>query len=91
MRNGGVPSRESETRFFEQLPRELEKTTAAEPPTLHPGVKDLLTILAKYPRIVVGLVTGNIEPDAIQIDGGGPGADLFASTGTPRTKALVPP
>lgn len=60
-RHGMVPSRAEEMRFFKQLPIELEKTTAERRLTLHPGVRDLLEILAKYPRYMIGLVTGNVE------------------------------
>lgn len=60
-RHGVVPNRPDEERFFHHLPTELETSLGRTQCTLHPGVRDLLEILGKYPHIIVGLVTGNIE------------------------------
>ncbi len=60
-RHGMVPNRHEEERFFRQLPLDLEDALQRTQVTLHPGVRELLEILGKYPHVVVGLVTGNIE------------------------------
>lgn len=48
-------------RFFEQLPRELEKTILQNETTALPGVTELLSRLGEYPNVIIGLITGNIE------------------------------
>ena len=60
-RHGQMPSPADEERFFQQLPLALEDTLQRTQVTLYPGVRDLLAILGKYPHVLVGLVTGNIE------------------------------
>lgn len=60
-RHGVVPNRTDEEKFFRQLPLELDQTLQRSETTLHPGVRDVLEILGKYPHVLTGLVTGNIE------------------------------
>ena len=60
-RHGKLPNKEDEARFFQQLPIEMEKTVANAHFTMHPGVKEALEILSRYPNYFIGLVTGNIE------------------------------
>lgn len=68
-RHGRMPNADDEARFFAQLPIELEETLGRTQVTLYPGVRDLLSILGKYPHVLVGLVTGNIESCAkIKLD-----------------------
>ncbi|MCU0646977.1 MAG: haloacid dehalogenase-like hydrolase [Gemmatimonadaceae bacterium] len=49
-------------RYLERLPLELEATRAAH--VVHRGVVALLDALAREPRTIVGLLTGNVEPGA---------------------------
>ena len=58
------PSKSDEEKFFNQLPLELSKTISEQPVTIHPGVKELLNFLTRDSRVVVGLVTGNIDTGA---------------------------
>ena len=60
-RRGVVPNREDEQKFFRQLPLELDLTLQACELTLHPGVRELLSVLGEMPRVLTGLVTGNID------------------------------
>jgi phosphoglycolate phosphatase len=48
-------------RFFRQLPRELDQTAAEAELILYPGVRALLERLSADPRVVLALVTGNVE------------------------------
>lgn len=53
---------ESERRlFFARLPEELERAAAGAELILFPGVRELLEALSGDSRVVLGLVTGNIE------------------------------
>lgn len=60
-RRGMRATSDDERRFFEQLPRELDRTIAQVRPTVFPGIRALLDALAGDPRVRVGLVTGNVE------------------------------
>lgn len=62
--SGIEPTAEEEDAFFRRLPQELEQTLAATPATTYPGVRSLVEALARDPRVLLGLVTGNIEPCA---------------------------
>ncbi len=62
MERRGVPVTPDDTyRFFQQLPRELRQTILPIRPTVFPGIRELLDLLAGDPRVRVGLVTGNVE------------------------------
>lgn len=47
--------------FFEHLADELETTIRGAEVTVYPGVSELVVALAADPRVIVGLVTGNVE------------------------------
>lgn len=64
--HGVEPNRADEERFFDQLPRELGPSFLRSGATLYPGVRELLEILGRQPGVLLGLVTGNIEPCARQ-------------------------
>ncbi len=49
------------SRFFEQLPIELEKSISSCEISRLPGVAELLGRLDEYPNVIIGLITGNIE------------------------------
>jgi len=73
--HGQAVRAEDERRFFEALPRHLERLVRDAPHTLHRGVRRLLGVLHEHPRSLVGLVTGNIESCAhIKLDQFGLGA-----------------
>lgn len=59
--HGATPSPADDSRFFEQLPVELEQTVLESNHTLYPGVGELLDTLTGHEGCLVGLVTGNIE------------------------------
>ncbi len=48
-------------RFLAQVPLELEREAQKAELILYPGVRDLLEALSDHPRVLLGLVTGNIE------------------------------
>lgn len=48
-------------RFFAVLPHKLRETTTGVTPTIYPGAVELVETLAAHPRVIIGLVTGNIE------------------------------
>jgi phosphoglycolate phosphatase len=48
-------------RFFAQLPVELDACAAGAELVLYPGVRELLAALSADPRVVLALVTGNVE------------------------------
>jgi len=47
--------------FLARLPEELERAAAGAELVLFPGVRALLETLSGDPRVVLGLVTGNVE------------------------------
>ena len=51
-------------RFFARLPVELRQTAAETRLRIYPGVRRLLQRLSADPRVVLGLVTGNVEASA---------------------------
>ncbi|MFH0909244.1 MAG: HAD hydrolase-like protein, partial [bacterium] len=58
---GHTPTPEEEEAFFRRLPVELTQTTSAQRVELFPGVRELLVALSADRRVLLGLVTGNIE------------------------------
>jgi phosphoglycolate phosphatase len=61
--HGRVMTDEDSRRFFARLPVDLE-AAAREPaadPVIYPGVRELLERLSANPRVVLALVTGNVE------------------------------
>ena len=48
-------------RFFERMPVDLAQTAGEAQLILYPGVRELLEKLSADPRVVLGLVTGNVE------------------------------
>jgi phosphoglycolate phosphatase-like HAD superfamily hydrolase len=48
-------------RFFERIPVDLAQTAAETELVIYPGVRELLEKLSADPRVVLGLVTGNVE------------------------------
>ena len=48
-------------RFFERMPLELEQTTREAGRVIYPGVRELLETLSTDSRVILGLVTGNVE------------------------------
>jgi phosphoglycolate phosphatase len=50
--------------YLRQLEHEINDETAKYRPRLHVGVRELIDRLETTPSIVVGLLTGNIEPGA---------------------------
>lgn len=55
---------EDERRFFNQLPVELEQTAREVELVIYPGVRELLAALSADPRVLLGLVTGNVAASA---------------------------
>ena len=47
--------------FLARLPEELERAAAGAELVLFPGVRELLETLSGDPRVLLGLVTGNVE------------------------------
>lgn len=62
---GHGATEEQERKFFEHLPLELERTIVEAEHRLHPGAGELLELLSRDPRCLLGLVTGNIQACAI--------------------------
>lgn len=60
-RHGHDASPTGIARFFERLAIELEETISGAEVTVYPGVRELVAALAADPRVIVGLVTGNVE------------------------------
>lgn len=60
-RHGRAESPAETDRFFECLARELEAGLRDAQVTVYPGVRELVRTLAADPRVIVGLVTGNVE------------------------------
>ena len=48
-------------RFFERMPVDLAQTAGEAELVIYPGVRELLEKLSADPRVVLGLVTGNVE------------------------------
>ena len=48
-------------RFFERMPVDLAQTASEAELILYPGVRELLEKLSADPRVMLGLVTGNVE------------------------------
>jgi phosphoglycolate phosphatase len=48
-------------RFFERMPVDLAQTAGEAELIIYPGVRELLETLSADPRVVLGLVTGNVE------------------------------
>lgn len=48
-------------RFFERMPVNLAQTASETELVIYPGVSELLEKLSSDPRVVLGLVTGNVE------------------------------
>ena len=48
-------------RFFERMPVDLAQTAGEMELVIYPGVRELLEKLSADPRVVLGLVTGNVE------------------------------
>jgi len=48
-------------RFFERMPVDLAQTAGEAELVIYPGVRELLEKLSSDPRVVLGLVTGNVE------------------------------
>ena len=51
-------------RFFAQIPVELAQTAGEAELVIYPGVRELLEKLSADPRVMLGLVTGNVEASA---------------------------
>ena len=65
-------------RFFACLARELETALRDAEVTVYPGVRELVRTLAADPRVIVGLVTGNIESCAhLKMKAGGLGGHVL--------------
>ncbi len=59
-RHGAAPDPERTAAFLARLPMELAAALAGNPPTVFPGVRELLAALRADPRAVVGWITGNL-------------------------------
>jgi phosphoglycolate phosphatase-like HAD superfamily hydrolase len=60
-KHGRTPIDDDRRRFFTQIPVELAQTAGKAELLIHPGVKELLKILSADERVMLGLVTGNVE------------------------------
>lgn len=58
-RHGRAFDTEETDLFFERLALELDAALHGAPPSVFPGVRELLTALSGAPEALVGLVTGN--------------------------------
>lgn len=78
--NGKILTREDQLRFFDHLPKELVATLADTQPGLYPGVRKLVEELSQDSRVLLGLVTGNIQTcAALKLEWAG--LDNFFSVG----------
>lgn len=65
IRERGIePTPELEAKYFEQLPKELDRALTKCPPIVLPGVRELLEALSAIKEYKLGIVTGNIEATA---------------------------
>lgn len=62
--HGVTLSGEDQLRFFRQLPVELAETAREVQLVIYPGVRELLEALSSNPRVLLGLVTGNVAASA---------------------------
>ncbi|TAN37547.1 MAG: HAD family hydrolase [Verrucomicrobia bacterium] len=63
-RHGAELTPTKQREFFMALAVELEQLAAGATSTRHPGVAELLQVLAADQRVALGIVTGNIESTA---------------------------
>lgn len=60
-RHSHAPTREEIDALFAQLAVEFERNMRTAKATLYPGVRELLAALSNDDRVLVGLLTGNLE------------------------------
>lgn len=60
-KHGRTLTDDDRRRFFKRMPVDLAQTAGQAELVIYPGVTELLEKLSTDPRVVLGLVTGNIE------------------------------
>jgi phosphoglycolate phosphatase len=63
-RHGRPDAPETAERFFSILEWRLREELTTHPPSLFPGVRELIAALARSPGVLAGLITGNTGPCA---------------------------
>ena len=63
-KHGRALTDDDRKRFFAQMPVELARTAGEAELVIYPGVRELLERLSSDARVMLGLVTGNVEASA---------------------------